>query len=164
MRILVVEDNADLAAVLRTGLEEEGYAVDLSLDGEDGLWRATTVDYDVIVLDLMLPKVDGLEILSEMRRAGRASPVLILPARDATDERVRGLDLGADDYLVKPFEWDELLARLRAILRRGRGGERAGTLRFGRLEIDPGAMEARVDGRPCALTAHQFKLLEVEKQ
>ncbi|MEN8148481.1 MAG: response regulator, partial [Planctomycetota bacterium] len=122
MRVLVVEDNVDLAEVLRRGLEEEDYAVDLSLDGEDGLWRATTVDYDVVVLDLMLPKVDGLEILSAMRRAGRASPVLILTARDATDERVRGLDLGADDYLPKPFEWDELLARLRALIRRGAKG------------------------------------------
>jgi len=160
MRVLVVEDNPDLADLLRRGLEEEGYAIDLSLDGEDGLWRATTVDYDAVVLDLMLPKVDGLTILSKMRQAGRTSPVLILTARDATDDRVRGLDLGADDYLVKPFEWEELLARLRALIRRGARGS-DGVLRVGALELDVSSRRVRRSGEPLSLTAKEFQILHV---
>jgi len=160
MRVLVVEDNPDLAELLRRGLVEEGYAVDLALDGEDGLWRATTIDYDVTVLDLMLPKVDGLEILAAIRKAGRSSPVLILTARDATDDRVRGLDLGADDYLVKPFAWDELLARLRALVRRGaRGAD--GVIRIGSNELDFAARRVSRGGEPLDLTAKEFQILHV---
>jgi two-component system OmpR family response regulator len=160
MRVLVVEDNRDLAEVLRQGLVEEGYAVDLSLDGEDGLWRATTVDYDVAVLDIMLPEVDGLEILRRMRAAGRRAPVLFLTARDATNDRVRGLDSGADDYLVKPFEWDELLARIRALIRRGPRGT-DGVLRYRNLELDVGRKTVQRDGRPLKLTAKELQILHV---
>jgi two-component system OmpR family response regulator len=160
MRVLVVEDNPDLADLLKRGLEEEGYAVDLSRDGEDGLWRATTVDYDAVVLDLMLPKVEGLEILRRMRRAGRTSPVLILTARDATDDRVRGLDLGADDYLVKPFEWEELLARLRALVRRGAGAT-DGVLELGALCLDPARRRVALRDAPVDLTAKEFQILHV---
>jgi two-component system OmpR family response regulator len=160
MRVLVVEDDPDLADILRQGLVEEDYAVDLSIDGEDGLWRATTVDYDAVVLDILLPFVSGLEILKEMRAKGRRAPVLLLTARDATDDRVRGLDLGADDYLVKPFAWDELLARLRALIRRGpRGSD--GVLRYRDLEVDSTKKEVRRDGDTLQLTAKEFQILHV---
>ncbi len=160
MRVLVVEDNPDLAGILRRGLAEEGYAVDVSLDGEDGLWRATTVDYDVVVLDIMLPGPDGLEILEAMRSAGRRAPVLFLTARDATEDRVRGLDSGADDYLVKPFEWDELLARIRALIRRGPQGT-DGLLRYRDLELDPARKTVTRAGRAIPLTSKEFQFLAV---
>ncbi len=160
MRILVVEDQRDLAEVLRLALVEEGYAVDSSLDGEDGLWRATTVDYDAVVLDLTLPAVDGLEILARMRAGGRRAPVLILTARDGTGDRVRGLDAGADDYLVKPFALEELLARVRALLRREAAGT-DGVLRFQGLELDPARKTARLDGKALDLTAKEFQYLEL---
>lgn len=160
MRVLVVEDDPDLAEVLRQGLVEEDYAVDLSLDGEDGLWRATTVDYDAVVLDILLPMVDGLEILKTMREKGRRAPVILLTARDATDDRVRGLDLGADDYLVKPFAWEELLARLRALIRRGpRGSD--GVLRYRNLELDSTKKVVTRSGDPVKLTAKEFQILHV---
>jgi two-component system OmpR family response regulator len=160
MRVLVVEDDPDLAEVLRQGLVEEDYAVDLSLDGEDGLWRATTVDYDAVVLDILLPMVDGLEILKTMREKGRRAPVILLTARDATDDRVRGLDLGADDYLVKPFAWEELLARLRALIRRGpRGSD--GVLRYRDLEFDSTKKVVTRAGEPIQLTAKEFQILHV---
>ncbi len=160
MRALIVEDEPDLARILRDGLTEEGYAVDLSEDGEDGLWRITTVDYDVVVLDLGLPIVDGLEILRRMRGAGSKTPVLILTARDAVGDRVRGLDLGADDYLLKPFAWEELEARLRALLRRGpQGGD--GVLRHAGVELDPARHCVQRDGKPVVLTAKEFQLLHV---
>jgi len=160
MRLLVVEDDPDLAEILRRGLVEEDYAVDLCLDGEDGLWRATTVDYDVALLDIMLPHVDGFEILRQMREKGKKTPVLFLTARDTTDEGVRGLDSGADDYLVKPFAWDELLARIRALLRRGPQGA-DGRLRYGDLELDPAAHVLRQDGAPVGLTAKEFQVMHV---
>jgi len=161
VRILVVEDNEDLTAVLRECLEEEGHAVDTSLDGEDGLWRATTVPYDVAVLDIMLPGgVDGLEILRRMRRDGRQTPVLLLTARDTTEDRVEGLDSGADDYLVKPFAVEELLARIRALLRRGAAGSE-GVLRYGDLELDPARRTVHRDGAAVDLTAKEFRFLEV---
>ena len=160
MRILVVEDSRELAETVRDFLVEEGYAVDLSLDGEDGLWRATTVDYDAAVLDILLPGVDGLEILRRMRAEGRRAPVLLLTAKDSTEDRVRGLDTGADDYLVKPFSLDELLARLRALLRRGpRGSE--GVLRHGDLSLDPARREVRLDGEPVRLTAKEYQILHL---
>jgi two-component system OmpR family response regulator len=160
MRLLVVEDNPELAEILRRGLVEEGYAVDLCLDGEDGKWRATTVDYDVAILDILLPNADGLEILSEMRAMGRKTPVLFLTARDATDERVQGLDAGADDYLVKPFAWDELLARIRALIRRGPQGA-DGLLRYGDIELDPAAHTIHRNCGPLILTAKEFQVLHV---
>jgi two-component system, OmpR family, response regulator len=160
MRILVVEDNRELADVLRRLLEEEGFAVDLSLDGEDGLWRATTVDYDVAVLDVLLPAVDGFEILRRMRAGGRRAPVLFLTACDGTEDRVRALDAGADDYLVKPFSLDELLARVRALLRRGTTGT-DGLLRHGGIVLDPRRREVRLDGSPVRLTSKEFQILHL---
>ena len=160
MRVLVVEDDPDLSDILRTGLAEEGYAVDVSLVGEDGLWRATTVDYDAVVLDVMLPDMSGFELLRRMRRAGRTAPVLILTARDDTRDRVTGLDAGADDYVVKPFAWDELLARLRALLRRGaRGSE--GRLECGPLALDPALREVRLEGEVVPLTPKEFEIVYV---
>lgn len=160
MRILVVEDNRDMAEVLRNCLAEEGYAVDLSVDGEDGLWRATTVDYDVAILDIMLPVVDGLEILRRMRAEGKRAPVLMLTARDTTEARVEGLDSGADDYLVKPFALQELLARVRMLLRRGVQGT-DGLLRRGDLVLDPARRRVTLAGRPVELTAKEFQFLHV---
>jgi two-component system OmpR family response regulator len=160
VRILIVEDNRELAEVLRDLLVEEGFAVDLSLDGEDGLWRATTVEYDAAVLDILLPGVDGLEILRRMREAGRRAPVLLLTAKDSTEDRVLGLDSGADDYLVKPFSLDELLARLRALLRRGPRGT-DGLLRHGDITLDPARREVHLDGRPVRLTAKEYQILHL---
>lgn len=160
MRILVVEDDPDLADILRQGLIEEGYAVDLARDGEDGLWRATTIDYDVAVLDVMLPDCSGFDILRTMRQSGRGAPVLLLTARDATQDRVTGLDLGADDYLTKPFVWAELLARIRALLRRGSPGS-AGVLRCGDLALDPARREVRRGSTQLPLTAKEFEILYV---
>jgi two-component system OmpR family response regulator len=160
VRVLVVEDDVDLAEVLRDGLAEEGFAVDLSLEGEDGLWRATTVEYDAVVLDIMLPKVDGLEILRRMRAGGHRAPVLLLTAKDSIPDRVLGLDSGADDYLVKPFAWDELLARIRVLLRRGpRGSD--GRLRYGDLVMDPARHVVWFREEPVTLTAKEFQVLEV---
>ena len=160
MRALVVEDDPDLLAILREGLAEEGYAVDAAATAEDGLWRATTIDYDVAVLDVLLPDGSGLEILREMRRRRRAAPVLVLTARDTTEDRVAGLDAGADDYLVKPFAWDELVARLRALLRRDPRGA-PGLLRHDRIELDPARREVRVAGEPVPLTAKEFDIVHV---
>src|SRR6516162_8953779 len=120
MRLLVVEDEPDLLAVLAKALREEGYAVDEAADGEAGLYKASAWDYDAVVLDVMLPKLDGWGVIKKLR-AAKATPVLMLTARDAVPDRVRGLDAGADDYLVKPFELSELLARVRALVRRGAG-------------------------------------------
>jgi two-component system OmpR family response regulator len=160
VRILVVEDNRELSDVLRDLLVEEGFAVDRSLDGEDGLWRATSIDYDAVVLDLLLPAVDGLEILRRMRADGKRAPVLLLTARDGTEDRVLGLDSGADDYLVKPFALEELLARVRALLRRGPHGT-DGLLRHEGLVLDPASREVRLDGRPVDLTAKEFQVLHL---
>ncbi len=117
MRILVVEDETKMAGLLRRGLTEEGYAVDLAGNGTDGLWAASENEYDVLVLDLMLPDIDGMEVCRQLRTRGRKVPVLMLTARDAVPDRVAGLDAGADDYLIKPFDTNELLARVRALLR-----------------------------------------------
>ncbi len=160
MRLLVVEDDPDLSEVLRDGLIEEGYAVDLSVTGEDGLWRATTVDYDVAVLDVMLPDMSGFDILRAMRKKGQVTPVLVLTARDETADRVNGLDAGADDYLVKPFAWEELLARLRALLRRGASG-RAPRLELGDLTLDPATREVCQAGTLISTTAKEFEILYV---
>lgn len=160
MRVLVVEDDPDLGEILRAGLAEDGWAADLSADGEDGLWRATTVEYDAVLLDVMLPRLGGIELLRRMRRQGRRAPVLLLTARDAVADRVAGLDAGADDYVVKPFDWDELLARLRALVRRGPRGGPPEVLAEG-LVLDPAARTASLRGASVRLTSKEFDLLLV---
>lgn len=159
MRILLVEDDAKLAGVLRQGLKEQGFAVDVCGDGALGLELASKTEYDAVLLDLMLPSKDGLEMLREMRLRDRRAPVMILTARSSVDERVRGLDLGADDYLTKPFDFNELMARLRAITRRA-AVEPSTVLRADDLELDPVRMEARRSGRKIELTKKEFRLLE----
>src|SRR5207245_1067219 len=134
MRVLLVEDHRPMVRALRKGLEEEGFAVDTATDGEEADYKATTADYDVIILDLMLPKQDGLSLLQKWRRAGMSTHVLVLTARAAMEDKVKGLDLGADDYLTKPFQWEELLARLRALIRRGHHAK-SPVLRIHDLEI-----------------------------
>lgn len=159
MRVLVVEDETPLRDALRQGLAEAGFAVDASADGEDGLWHARTSPYDVIVLDLMLPRVDGLSILGRLREEGNSVPVLILTARDTVADRVKGLDRGADDYLVKPFAFAELLARIRAMVRRGYNNKDP-VLRVGDLEIDTTAKSVRCGATSIDLTAREYALLE----
>ena len=160
MRVLVVEDYAPLRKSLSQGLRDAGFAVDATGDGDEGLWYATTNDYDVIVLDLMLPGTDGLTILRRLREAGRESHVLVLTAKGDVADRVRGLNLGADDYLVKPFAFAELLARVRALVRRAYDAKDP-VLRVGDLEIDTAARSARRGGEPLRLTAREYALLEL---
>jgi DNA-binding response OmpR family regulator len=157
-RILLIEDDARLAAMVADYLGAAGYRVVTAATGEAGLAALTREASDVVVLDLMLPGIDGLEVCRRLRKLSDV-PVLMLTARGDAADRVVGLELGADDYLPKPFEPRELLARLRAILRRGRGAVSHEVLRFGRLEIDRGAREARIDGEPRAMTSYQFALL-----
>ncbi len=159
-QILLIEDDAKLAGMVADYLGESGYKVTIAGTGNQGLALEKERGFDAIILDIMLPDTDGLEVCRTLRTTNSV-PILMLTAKGDPMDRIIGLELGADDYLPKPFEPRELLARLRAILRRGRAESRASTLRFGSLEIDPGAMEARVDGRICALTAHQFALLEI---
>ncbi len=159
MRVLLVEDEPDLAAITRDGLQEEGYSVDVSGDGEDALFWARERSYDAVILDVMLPKLDGFGVLKSLRKAGKDTPVLLLTARGATEDKVRGLDTGADDYLTKPFEFQELLARLRTIMRR-HTPERRVILEAGPIRIDPAKREARVGGKLVELTAKEFALLE----
>jgi len=159
MRVLVVEDNPRMVALLAEGLRESGYDVDTATDGESGLRRALDGDHDAIVLDLMLPKLDGMTVLDRLRRQRCATPVLILTARDEVDDRVRGLDTGADDYLAKPFAFDELLARLRAIIRRRHGGD-ASIIRIADLEVDTAAKTATRGGEAIALSAREYAILE----
>ena len=151
MRILLIEDEADLLTSLARALREEGYAVDAAADGEEGLYKAMDVAYDAIVLDVMLPLLDGWQVLERLR-ASRKTPVLMLTARDAARDRVRGLDAGADDYLVKPFDLEELFARLRAIIRRAAGQ----TLNV----IEAAARRVTLDGHLVELTAREYCLLE----
>jgi two-component system OmpR family response regulator len=160
VRVLVVEDHARMADVLRRGLVEGGLSVDVAVNGTDALWRATESDYDAIVLDLGLPDVDGLEVLSRLRAQQVWSPVLVLTARDGVQDRVAGLDLGADDYLVKPFALAELLARLRALRRRA-PAERPAVVTVGTLSLDPASHEVRRSGVPIPLSPKEFALLEV---
>jgi two-component system, OmpR family, response regulator len=158
MRLLVVEDELDLLRALEKAFKEEGYAVDTASDGEDGLFKATSWDYDAIVLDLMLPKLDGGELLRRLRRI-KTTPVLVLTARDALPDRVKGLDTGADDYLVKPFERLELLARIRALVRRS-AGQAAAVLEIGGVKIDTAARTVTWHGESINLTPREYSLVE----
>lgn len=163
MRILVVEDDADLRRQLADVLSQSGYAVDLAADGEDGQFLGETEPYDAVVLDLGLPKIDGVSVLKSWRKEGKTFPVLILTARDQWSEKVSGFDAGADDYLTKPFITEELLARLRALLRRQ--GEHASALwQCGPIWLDTRQARVLVDGQPLALTSHEFKLLSLLMQ
>jgi two-component system OmpR family response regulator len=159
MRVLVIEDEAELLVVLARALREDGYAVDEAADGEDGLFKASGTDYDVIVLDLMLPRLDGWQVLAGLRRS-RKTPVLILTARDSIPDRVRGLDSGADDYLVKPFDLTELLARLRALIRRS-AGQADPIITVGNVLIDTRARSVTCDGVLAPLTAREYALVEL---
>jgi DNA-binding response OmpR family regulator len=159
MRLLIAEDHPSLARSLADGLREEGYAVDLTHDGDEALHLAQVNPYDGIVLDIMLPRRDGYAILKTLRQKGIGTPVLCLTARDGVQDRVMGLDLGADDYLVKPFAWEELSARVRAMVRRGHGHKSA-SLRVGDLEVDTARKVARRGGRTIELSAREFALLE----
>jgi two-component system copper resistance phosphate regulon response regulator CusR len=159
VRVLVVEDEQKVVRALRDGLEGEHYQVEVATTGEDGFFRAVSQSFDVIILDLMLPGRSGLEILKTFRRQGHRTPVLVLTAKDAVQDRVAGLDGGADDYLVKPFAFAELLARLRALLRRGRPAETL-RLRVADLEMDLVSHKAVRGSEPIELTAREFELLE----
>jgi two-component system OmpR family response regulator len=160
MRVLVVEDEKKLGELLGRGLREEGYAADVADRGEEALWMARAVPYDAIVLDVMLPGADGFEVCRRLRRDGVWTPVLMLTARDAVEDRVGGLDAGADDYLTKPFSFDELLARLRALTRRA-PVERPPVLEVGDLRLDPAAHRAWRGDRELELSAKEFALLEL---
>jgi len=158
MRILVVEDDRKLAAVLRQGLKEQGFGVDVAEDGAMGLQLALAREYDAVVLDVLLPRQSGFDVLRDLRKRGRPVPVLMLTARSSVEDRVRGLDLGADDYLAKPFDFAELLARLRAITRRPPVAPMT-VLMLADLELDPARREVRRAGRKIELTAKEFALL-----
>jgi two-component system, OmpR family, response regulator len=159
MRLLVVEDDVKMAALLRRGLSEEGSAVDVARSGEDAMWMAGANPYDALILDVMLPGIDGFETCRRLRDQGVWAPVLLLTARDAVEDRVAGLDGGADDYLVKPFSFAELSARLRALVRRGRP-ERPAILSVGNLRLDPATRRAWRGERDIELSAKEFALLE----
>jgi len=160
MRILIVEDEKKTAAYLQKGLSEQGFVVDISPEGEEGLLLATTLEYDLIILDVMVPLRDGWSVLKELRRRGQQTPVLFLTARDTIDDRVKGLELGADDYLIKPFAFVELLARIRSILRRGptRSVEQ---LQLADLTLDQIRHKAFRSGQPLDLTPKEFTLLKL---
>ena len=158
MKILVVEDEVRLLRNLAKALREEGYAVDTATDGEEGLYKAENSDYDAIVLDIMLPRLDGWQVLERLRRTQK-TPVLFLTARDTTGDRVRGLDGGADDYLVKPFDLSELFARLRAVIRRS-ANRPSPEIKIGPVVIDTRARTVAVNGQPVTLTAKEYMILE----
>ena len=158
MRLLVVEDDKDLNRQIVNALENAGYAVDKAFDGEEGLYLGETEPYDAVILDLGLPKVDGVAVLQGWRRAGKTMPVLILTARDRWSDKVSGFDAGADDYVVKPFHVEELLARVRALLRRAAGHATA-ELICDPVRLDTRASRVVVDGNPVKLTSHEYRLL-----
>lgn len=160
MRILVADDETALLRSLERSLRFEGYDVIVAADGAEALSAVSSARPDIVVLDIMMPELDGLSVCREMRAAGDGTPVLLLTARDEVHDRVNGLDAGADDYLTKPFAYQELLARLRALARRNAGGRSAAPLAVGPLRIDPGRWEASVDGEPLTLTRLEFLLLE----
>lgn len=160
MRVLVCEDDLKMAGLLKRGLEEEGYAVDVARTGDDALWAGTENAYDAIMLDVMLPQLDGFEVCRRLRAQNRWAPVMMLTARDAVPDRVAGLDAGADDYLTKPFSFSELLARLRALMRRG-PSERPAVLRAGDLTLDPAMRRVARGDAAIDLTPKEFALLEL---
>jgi DNA-binding response OmpR family regulator len=160
MRVLLIEDHKPLARALKQGLEEEGFAVDVAPDGEEGDFKARTANYDVIILDIMLPKKDGLSLLQDWRKDGMGAHVLVLTARNGIEEKVEGLNLGADDYMTKPFELDELLARLRALIRRGHQ-VKTPVIRIHDLEIDTAGKSVTRGGKSIPLTRREYALLEL---
>jgi two-component system, OmpR family, response regulator len=160
MRVLVVEDEPKMAGLIRRGLAEEGYSVDIAANGDDAIWMAQATEYDAIVLDVLLPGRNGFEVCRELRRSGMWSPVLMLTARDSVDDRVAGLDAGADDYLTKPFSFAELLARLRALARRPPLA-RPTVLEVGDLRLDPSTHQAWRGDSELRLSTKEFRMLEV---
>lgn len=160
MRVLLVEDEPDAAHLLAKGLREQTYAVDIAADGEAALFHAAITDYDAVILDVMLPLTDGITVCRTIRASGCAVPILMVTARDAVDARIEGLDAGADDYLVKPFDFGELLARLRALIRRGRQPIVADRLEAGPLALDTRTRSVRVHNQPVSLTAKEYAVLE----
>jgi two-component system, OmpR family, response regulator len=158
MRVLIVEDEPDLLAGLVQALREEGYAVDTANNGDDGFYKAENYNYDAIVLDVMLPKLDGWEILARLRKI-KKTPVLMLTARDQSRDRVRGLDTGADDYVIKPFDLPELFARLRALIRRG-ANKTTNAIQIGDVKIDTAARNVFLKDKPVELTAREYSLVE----
>jgi len=160
MRLLLVEDDPDAARVLAKGLREHGYAIDVAGDGDAAIVQAGTTDYDAVLLDVMLPHTDGFAACRTIRESGSAVPILMLTARDAVESRIEGLDCGADDYLVKPFDFGELLARLRALIRRGSHPILPDRLSAGSLVLDTRARRAWLDAREVSLTAKEYALLE----
>ncbi len=160
MRVLVVEDELRMAALLRRGLEEDGYAVDVASTGTDAVWMAGEFAYAAVLLDLLLPRMSGIEVCRRLREAGNWVPILILTARDAVDDRVRGLDAGADDYLAKPFSFAELAARVRALVRRG-AVARPSELRVGDLRLDPATRRAWRGDHELELSGKEFAMLEL---
>ena len=159
MRVLVVEDDRKVAGFIEQGLREEGYVVDVAAEGDEASMLAHVYDYDIMLLDVVLPNKNGFQIATELRREGRSVPILMLTSRDSVEDVVRGLDAGADDYMPKPFHFDELLARMRALIRRG-GAERLETLRFGDLSMDRLRHVAMSGTKQLDLTAKEFQLLE----
>ena len=161
MKILIVEDEIKTGDYLRQGLTEAGFTVDLTRDGADGLHQAISENYDLMILDVMLPKLNGWQVLEMLRKADKETPVLFLTARDEVGDRVKGLELGADDYLVKPFAFSELLARIRTILRRGKSNSEVTYLQIADLELDMLRRRAQRGGQKIELTAKEFSLLEL---
>jgi DNA-binding response OmpR family regulator len=160
MRLLLIEDEPDAARMLARGLREQTYAVDVATDGRDGAYRASISDYDAIILDVMLPALDGLEVCRHLRGNGSSVPILMLTARDSVEARIAGLDSGADDYLTKPFDFGELLARLRAVIRRGVRPNLPEQLQIGGLDIDTRGRRVLKHGREIPLTTREYALLE----
>lgn len=158
MRVLVVEDDHDLSRQLGTALREAGYAVDTAFDGEEGHFLGETEPYDAVVLDIGLPRLDGISVLERWRREGRTMPVLLLTARDRWSDKVAGIDAGADDYVAKPFHMEEVLARLRALVRRA-AGHASNEIACGPVRVDTRASRVTVDGTPVKLTSHEYRLL-----
>ena len=159
MRILVIEDNQEVARQIRTTLEQGLFVVDTAYDGEEGWFLGDTEDYDAVILDLGLPKLDGLTLLQRWRQGGNRVPVLILTSRDTWREKVAGLRAGADDYLAKPFQLEEMLARVEAVLRRA-SGHASPLLHCGQIELDPVSARVTLDGRPISLTAQEYRALQ----